>query len=152
MLSQEKEWIPPLDYVWVKTEFYQQNTFFKYCTCVYYIVNVMVGNEIGPRGEIQLLFLSILLMLSAFINANIFGLMSMLIQQMNRKSAKFQEKLDDANLTMKNLDIPMSLTKKVNEYLLYTRTTHDHQQDLDSFLTLISPSLKFEIREQIFKN
>ena len=150
MVMDKQRWIPPLDYVFVNTEFYNEDVFFQYCTCVYYIVNVMVGNEIGPRGELQLLFLALLLMLSAFINANIFGLISMLIQQMNHRSSKFQEKVDNAGLTMKNLSIPRDLQNKVQSYLLYTRSTHDQQKDVDSFLNLLSPSLKVDIQQYIF--
>lgn len=149
---EEKKWIPPLDYVWVKTNFYEEDNFFQYATCVYYIVNVMVGNEIGPRGELQLFFLALLLMLSAFINANIFGLIAMLLQQMNRKSTKFHEKLDSASLTMKNLCIPEDVQMRVQSYLVYTRSTLDHQKDLDIFLSMLSPSLKMEIRLIIFKD
>lgn len=152
MLMDEKQWMPPLDYVWVKTEFYEKGKFFQYCTCVYYIVNVMVGNEIGPRGITQLLFLSVLLMLSAFINANIFGHIAILLQQMNRRNTKFQEKLDNAGLMMKNLAIPEEIQTKVHDYLVYTRSTLDHQKDLDAFLTMLSPSLKMQIRQIIFKD
>jgi hypothetical protein len=151
MINTHKKWIPPLDYVFVETEFYEQYNFFQYCTCVYYVVNVMVGNEIGPRGEYQLLFLSILLMLSAFINANIFGHIIILLQKINKRADKFQEKLDSASQMMKNLGIPNEAQSRVNSYLVYTRSTLDHQKDLDAFLTLLSPSLKMEIRYIIFK-
>lgn len=148
----DKEWMPPLDYVWVKTEFYEKDNLYKYATCVYYIVNVMVGNEIGPRNVLQLFFLALLLMISAFINANIFGLIAMILQQMNRKTNKFQDKLDSANLMMKTLNIPEEIRDQVQSYLIYTRSTQDHQKDLDQFLSMLSPSLKVLIRQNIFKD
>ena len=41
----------------------------------------------------------------AIINANIFGNMAVLIQNMNRKDTKFQEQIDTANTAMKNLKL-----------------------------------------------
>lgn len=111
----------------------------------------ILGNEIGPRDEVQLLFLSALLMMGAFMNGKILGHITVLLQQLNRRSTKFQEKLDNATTTMKNLSVPVDVQNKVHTYLLYTRSTLDHQKELDTFLTMLSPSLKLEIRRCIFQ-
>jgi ABC-type tungstate transport system substrate-binding protein len=51
------------------------------------------GNDIGPKGEFQLIFVSIFLLLGAIINSIIFGNMAVILQSLNRKSTEFQEKL-----------------------------------------------------------
>lgn len=99
------------------------------------------GNDIGPRGSFQLAFITILLFAGAIINANIFGNIAVLLQQLNRKATKFQEKVENANAAMKNLSIPVELQVEVQKYLDYTQSTSDHQQELKNFLELIPPSL-----------
>ena len=70
---------------------------------IYHAVLMLGGNDIGPRGEFQLFFVTIMLLLAAIINANIFGNMAVLIQALNRKVANFQEKMEYASETMKNM-------------------------------------------------
>lgn len=49
------------------------------------------GGEVGPRTVLELIFVSVIMLAGAIINANIFGNMAVLIQNMNRKDTKFQE-------------------------------------------------------------
>jgi hypothetical protein len=100
------------------------------------------GNDIGPRGSFQLAFITILLFAGAIINANIFGNIAVLLQQLNRKSTNFQEKVEGASAAMKNLAIPEKIQQEVQKYLDYTQITSDHQQELNIFLAMIPPSLK----------
>ena len=150
VLDQNKEWIPPLDYVWVKTTFYQQSPFFKYSMWLYYVVNIQIGNEIGPRGIFQLLYLSVLLLMSAFINATIFGNITVILQVMNRKSAILNEKLDTASSAMMKLQISDPVQNKIKEYLLVTQSSWDQQKDMETFMSMLSPSLKLEVTREIF--
>lgn len=43
---------------------------------------------------------------------------------------------------MKNLEIPDQIKESVQGYLDYTKSTCDHQKELDKFLKMISPSLR----------
>ena len=43
---------------------------------------------------------------------------------------------------MKNLEIPDEIKESVQKYLDYTKSTWDHQKELDKFLKMISPSLR----------
>ena len=88
--------------------------------------------------------------MAAIINANIFGNMAVLIQSLNRKATTFQEKMEYASETMKNLRIPELIQDDVKTYLTYTQTTSDHQKDLDMFLNMLSPSLRQQVSVHIF--
>lgn len=88
--------------------------------------------------------------MAAIINANIFGNMAVLIQSLNRKATSFQEKMEYASETMKNLKIPVKIQEDVKGYLTYTQSTLDHQKDLDVFLGMLSPSLKQQVSTHIF--
>jgi len=108
------------------------------------------GNDVGPRTDVQLVFVTLMLVMAAIINANIFGNIAVLIQSLNRKAANFQEKMEYASETMKNLKIPAEIQDDVKSYLTYTQTTLDHQKDLDVFLNMLSPSLRHQVSVLIF--
>ena len=76
------------------------------------------------------------------INAIIFGNMAVLLQGMNRKASIFQEKLDTANTAMVNMKISEHLQDKVQSYIMQTESTLSIQMELQSFLDLLSPSLR----------
>jgi len=151
LVKQDEEWIPPLDYVWVKTEIYSKSHIHQYSIAIYHSILVLAGNDIGPRDEFQMLILTLLLLMSAIINANIFGNIAVLLQQINRKATKFQEKMENASSTMKNLKIPEAVKKKIHHYLTFTNNTLDLQNELDIFLSQLSPSLKNEVMKVILK-
>ena len=108
------------------------------------------GNDVGPRDTFQLLFVAAVLVLAAIINANIFGNIALLLQSMNLKSTKFQEKMEEVHEIMKNIRITDKLQDEIKTYITHTHTTLDHQQDLDKFLGMLSPSLKQEVDRQMF--
>lgn len=65
----------------------------------------------SPQGYFQIIFVTILLFAASIINANIFGNIAVLLQQIYRKSSAFQDKLEMATSTMKNINIPERLQK-----------------------------------------
>ena len=113
---------------------------------------MLFGNDVEPRTNFQSIFVIVILLISAIINATIFGNITVIIQSLNRKAAVFQEKMEYANETMKNLHVPDTIQDEVKSYLTYTQSTYDHQKDLDTFLSMLSPSLKQQVSTYIFQN
>lgn len=150
--KQDDKWIPPLDYVYVTTDLYEKNRFSQYCSSIYHALLMLGGNDIGPRGEFQILFVTLMLLIASIVNANIFGNIIVLIQSMNRKATVFQEKIDYAVETMKNLKVPDRLQEDVKKYITYTSSTEDYQNEYDRFLGMLSPSLKQQVNIHIFHN
>ena len=149
---QDEKWIPPYYEFSDTNDIYQQSDFVQYITSLYYSVLFLAGNDLLPQGTVQILFATIAIFAAAIINANIFGNIAVLLQQINRKNANFQEKLELANTTMKNLRIPERLQKTIQQYLTSTESTLDQQKEFDSFLSMLSPSLKIEVTKHIFHN
>ena len=146
---QNEKWIPPLDYVYIVTDVYKKDSFHQYWNSLYHAMLMLGGNDIGPRGSFELAFITILLFAGSIINANIFGNIAVLLQQLNRKATKFQEKVENANAAMKNLAIPENIQLEVQKYLDYTQSTSDHQQELRNFLSMIPPSLNEHVLKHI---
>lgn len=142
--------MPPMDYVWVKTDFYVNSLSFKYFMCLYHSVLIFGGGDVGPRGSFQLAFVAIFIMIGAIINANLFGQLAVILSSLNRKASLFQEKFDMTTSTMKNLNLPVKLQTKVTGYLTYTQDLLESQNELKGFLDVISPSLREEVIQHIF--
>jgi hypothetical protein len=144
------DWMPPLDYVWVQTEFYEQPLSFRYFSCMYHSVLLLTGNDVGPRGYTQTIFATSTVLLGAIINANIFGELAVILATMNKNAALFQSKLDTANAAMKNLSLPEKLQVKVTGFLTYSKSLLESQEELELFLQMISPSLRQKVMQHIF--
>lgn len=113
---------------------------------------MLIGSDVGPRDEFQFVFVAVTLLIGAIINALIFGNIAAMVHSLNRQSEMFQEKVDMANEAMKNLNIPGELSNSVKYYLSHTYTASNHQKELDSFLSMLSPSLRQKVTNTIFKN
>lgn len=114
------------------------------------MIILLGGSGIGPRNDIQRIFAIFVLLIGAIINANIFGNMAVIVQDLNTKASRFQEKIDTANTSMGNLKLPSQMQDKVREYLFYTQSNLENQRELEDFKTMISPSLRLEVYRQIF--
>ena len=55
----------------------------------------------------------------AMINANIFGNMALIISELNKKTAEFQNQIDTANTAMKNMKLPNEIQTRVISHLQY---------------------------------
>ena len=54
----------------------------------------MAGNEVGPRTDFEILFITLVLLLDLIIAANLFGEVAVLVMAANRRKTLFQAKID----------------------------------------------------------
>jgi CRP-like cAMP-binding protein len=146
----DEKWLPPLDFVYVTTHFYEEDLFFQYWSSLYHAVMMLSGNDLGPRAWWQLLFVGAAVLLGAIINANIFGELAVILSNLNRKASLFQAKLDIANTAMRNLSLPEKLQVSVTGFLTYSKALLESQQELECFFRMISPSLKQRVLKHLF--
>lgn len=140
-----------MDFMFLATDTYDGFSLsLQYMQCFYHSIILLGGSGIGPRDDSQRINSIIVLLMSAIINANIFGNMAVIVQDLNQKASRFQEKIDIANTSMKNIKLPIKLQKKVRDYLFYTQSNLETQRELEDFQTMISPSLKLEVTRHIF--
>ncbi|CAI2372991.1 unnamed protein product [Moneuplotes crassus] len=150
IVIKKKQWLPPLDYVYVNTTFYNQEWDFKYFMSLFHAVMMFSGNDIGPRTTFEIIFVSFFVVMGAILNANLFGQLTVILSTMNRKASLFQEKFDITTTAMKNLNLPENLQTKVTGFLTFTESFQESQKELKSFLDIISPSLRQEVVQYIF--
>ena len=132
------------------TDIYNRENIFQYAISLYYSVLMLAGNDLFPQGTLQVFFATFLVLAGAIINANIFGNIAVLLQQLNRKTANFQAKIENANSAMKSLEINEGLQKEIQLYLMSTQDSLDLQEELNNFLRMLSPSLKLKVTQHIF--
>lgn len=111
-----KLWSTPLDWKYYSTSdttnrhrFYDDTLTtpaMQYWMSFYTSVIMIKGNEIGPRTEMEVLLCAFILIFDLIVAGNIFGNVSVLVQMSNRKSTSFQNQIDNANQSMKNMKIP----------------------------------------------
>jgi CRP-like cAMP-binding protein len=150
--KQSKEWMPPLDYVFVGTNIYNEGSFMQYWSALYHAVLMLGMNDIGPREEYEYLFIVLTLWIWAIVNAIIFGNFAVVLQSLNRKSSKFQEKLENVTDIMKNLGLQDDVKSNIKYYIEYTNNTQENQKEMDKFLSILSPSLRKSVTNCIFKD
>lgn len=150
IVRQNKIWIPPLDEIRHTEDFFYKSNFDQYWISLYYSILTLAGNDLFPQNTTQVWFATFLVFAGAIINANIFGNIAVLLQQINRKAANFQEKLDYANSAMKSLGIEEELQKSIQLYLMSTQDSLDLQEELNIFLRMLTPSLKLKVTHHIF--
>lgn len=150
LVSQNKEWVPPLDYL-VTREVYNDSLSMKYLTSYYYSVMFFANNDNLPVStESQLTFCSFALLISAIMNANVLGNVAVLVSSLSRRTTAFQEKLDTVNTSMKNMKIPENKQDKIRNFIMRTHSTLEAQQEMNTFLNYISPTLRREVTKHIF--
>ena len=150
--SDEKTWIPAVDFIYVETKIFDDDTTFgkKYLSMCYHAIMVFGLNEVAPREEIEIIVVFIMMIFSAIANAYIFGEMAMLVQEMDKKDIDFQESLDNANTAMHSLEIPEKIQDDIREYLMSVNEYKTQQQEMKDFMDSISPSLKANVCKYIF--
>jgi hypothetical protein len=98
---------------------------YKYSTAIYYSLRVYTIHDVGPTALIERMMFAIFAVISAMVNANIFGNIYVLIGEMNAKPNQFQEESDAAATAMAIMKVPVEMQISIKDYLLYTFNTKD---------------------------
>lgn len=77
----------------------------KFFITFYTSILALCGNDIAPASLFQYFFCSNILIMGAILQATMFGQVAGIVQSMNRKARAFQEKLDLANTSMRNMKL-----------------------------------------------
>ena len=95
---------------------------------------------------------SILLLSSSFIDGSILGTISVILQSLNRKGTRLQEQIEFATSTMKNIKLSPEIQHSITEYLTVKQHDLDSQEELESLMKVISPSLRHIVTQHLFYN
>lgn len=79
---------------------YSLDTTEKYFVALHAAVIIFTGNDVAPRGAIQVIVATFGLFMGAIINATLFGELAVIVSQLSARSAQFQTKLTKVNTTV----------------------------------------------------
>lgn len=126
VVNDDAQWIPPTDFGRLSTEIFnhQENDasykgfFSTYLKMVYHSTLVYAMVDITVRTNTELLMTSLLIIISAIINAIIYGQFANLTEELKENSNNFLRKLDLANSVMASEDMPDEFKASVREYIM----------------------------------
>jgi len=116
----------------------------------FYIFGV---GEIVPRSSSFEFFMGFILCSACTIaNAVIIGYMTSYMEELNKKTAELNEKLNLTNTAMLNLNLSSGLKSQIKAYIYQTHTTKQLQSELTNFMNQISPVYKRKVTKESFKD
>ena len=74
----------------------------------------------GARGDPQLVFVCIVNIMGAIMQANLFGELAVLVYNINKKAIILQEKIDTVNTAMNHLELPEAIQDEVIRFIKKT--------------------------------
>lgn len=91
IIKDEKDaWIGQNDFMNLTEDIYESDgVWLKYWTCFYNAYLLLAGNGIAPKTTLQRIFCSFVLVAGAMINADIFGNMAVLMDEISQKATRF---------------------------------------------------------------
>jgi hypothetical protein len=89
LVSMKGKWVAPLEGIDPNRDLFNSSTIHQYLISVYYSILLLTQNDITPLNEPDVLFCITAITLGMIINANIFGNMALIIQNLNIKNTEF---------------------------------------------------------------
>jgi len=87
--SIDRTWIPAVDFIYAKTALFEEELLKRYLSMCYHAIMVFGLNEVAPRAVVEILVVTLMMIISAMVNAYIFGEMAVLVQEMDKKDIEF---------------------------------------------------------------
>ena len=128
----------------------ERSFFFRYMKVFYHSSLTYSMVDISTRTMGELMFMIVLILISAIINAIVFGQFSLLTEELKRDSNEFLNKLNLVNSVMASENLPREIRESVRDHILKTHSLRRLQEELIEFNGAISPSLREIVRVEIF--
>ena len=106
----DEQWIPPLQYVQTDLTpnyIWTMPIFYRYWISIYTSLLQLMGNEHVPKGWFQVAFTALANSFGAIILANLFGQLTVLVNELRERQMKQLRKVDRAKSAMANLGLPV---------------------------------------------
>lgn len=103
------------------------------------------GNEMYPRTNILLALASFIIILSYVVNGNLFGNMAVIIRTINKKGQVHSKIVDLNHSIMEKIKLPRDLSNEIKTYHYNSVGKQEYQNELKTFLAMISPGLKLKV-------
>ena len=142
--EEDKSWFPPKDLDLRETDAYSAEPFTQYILFYYYAILLLVGNEILPTDNIELVVITFLTLIGTIFIGIVIGEFASILQAISKKERLVSEENDIINNLMLGLRIPEHIQNRVLEF-------HDNLSESQLFVKndiyeLISTPLELVIK------
>lgn len=117
----------------------------KYLVCLYQSVQTMGGGDFGPMNSRQTILAAFGVFMAAYINANIFGELTMILQSIGEEEQKFENKMSFCNNTMINLNLEEQLRNDVRRMVKMHFPMEINMDQMIFLIEIVPPSLQRKI-------
>jgi len=69
----KKEWIPNMDFIYYKTNIFKESNWYEYWISMYHSIMLFGVNEMAPETELEIGVSTVVMLVSALVNASMFG-------------------------------------------------------------------------------
>lgn len=142
------DWFPPKD-TGHETEYYSSKSS-QYITCLYYGTLLLLGADIMPLTTAQVVYATVFLLLAAILTAHIYGHMTVLLDTLAEQRSSREREIESSLQSLATIGVSRDLQSKVQVYLTSSFQLRHQQEELQSLLKDLSPSLRFQITMFLF--
>lgn len=89
MFKTNEVWIPEADFIYAETKLFREGVAKQYLSMAYHAIMVFGINEVAPVEPLEVGVVVVIMVISAMVNAWIFGEMAVLVQEMDKKDIEF---------------------------------------------------------------
>lgn len=145
-------WIPPLDFGAIETDVFDDKMgfLFQYAKVTYHSTLIYSMVDVSVRTMDELILLGSLLIVSAIINAVVFGQFQVLTEELKRDTNEFVDKLTLINSVLNREKVPSGLKDEIRKHILETHSLKRLQEEQVAFNKSVSPSMQTMIKVIIF--
>lgn len=147
MIWRNDYWVPPVEVVYGKTDFYDLPVDEKYKRLFYYSFLLIVGNDISPQNHSDFVIFTLIIFIGAFLEAYIIGGMT---AELQRRHDNEQYIIDNYEYMMYSLDIhkiPNILEQKIVEYIKLFSDNLEVTVKMKQLFDYMNPSLQYKAIE-----
>lgn len=84
----DNQWVPQTDYMYGSTKLHEAKLSKKYLSMLYHAIMIFGLNEVGPQTSDSLYVVICLMLVSAMVNANVFGEIAVLVSELDKKEVE----------------------------------------------------------------
>lgn len=111
--------MPPLNeiYGWQTYSIFTESLYTQYWICTYTSCLFLMGRDLDPRGIPLTISASFFNGAGAFILANLFGELAVLVRELNSRSMYLEKKMTSAKTAMMTIGIPLEQQNLIQAFI-----------------------------------
>lgn len=153
LVSVEKIWVPVIDTIHEdKYRFYDEDHWFRYLFSLYIAINTLVGSEILPLSNTEVVFCMISILIGALLFSYMLGEIAVLVIESKRYLFKFFKKLDKINMIMRSLKLSEDLQLNITDYFFSTYRFRMSHSEWKKFREIVPQSFIKNINQFLYED